>query len=320
MIIECENCASKFNLDDNLLKAGGSRVRCSVCKHVFIAHPIQKVPFEKPATNEFLGEEAFPLDSSAAFGEEETERVQEATESDFDLAFEEAMEEAEIEEPVSPEQLLEEEEEEIAAAETTAIAREEPEVGPEAAMVAAPKAKRGRSRILLSVLLIILIIFAGAAATFFYAPHLIPDSMPFLKSSEKQEVTDPGVARLSFKAVTGSFVQSNTAGQLFIIKGMVTNNYPKPRSFIRVKGSIQDDKGKTVKMQEVYAGNTFREEQIREKPLEELQGGLKNRFGRGRMNFNLQTGGTIPFMIILENLPENISEFTVEAVSSTPEE
>ena len=320
MIIECENCASKFNLDETLLKAGGSRVRCSVCKHVFIAHPIREVPFEKPATNEFLGEEVFPLDSSAAFGEEERGQGQEATESDFDLAFEEAMEEAEIEEPVSPEQLLEEEEEEVAAAETTAIAREEPEVGPEAAMVAAPKAKRGRSRILLSVLLIILIIFAGAAATFFYAPHLIPDSMPFLKSSEKQEVTDPGVARLSFKAVTGSFVQSNTAGQLFIIKGMVTNNYPKPRSFIRVKGSIQDDKGKTVKMKEVYAGNTFTEEQIREKPLQELQGGLENRFGRGRMNFNLQTGGTIPFMIILENLPENISEFTVEAVSSTPEE
>ena len=71
MIIECENCASKFNLNETLLKAGGSRVRCSVCKHVFFAHPIREVPFEKPATNEFLGEEAFPLDSSAAFGEEE---------------------------------------------------------------------------------------------------------------------------------------------------------------------------------------------------------------------------------------------------------
>ncbi|UCF56696.1 MAG: zinc-ribbon domain-containing protein [Deltaproteobacteria bacterium] len=322
MIIECKGCGSKFNLDETLLKVGGSKVRCSICKHVFITYPPQEMPIEEPATGEFLGEElgtTLSLDSSAALGEEEAERLEEAEESDFDLAFEEAMEEAEIEGAVSPDLLFEEEEEEIAVAETAAMAREERELRPEAAVPVVPKAKRGRSRVLPLIVLIILLILAGATAVLFYAPDLIPDSIPFLKPSEKQEITDPGVARLSFKAVTGSFIQSNTAGQLFVIKGMVTNDYPKPRSFIRIKGSILDDKGETVKMKTVYAGNTFTEKQIKEKPLEELQEGLKNRFGGARMNFNLQTGGTIPFMIILENLPENISEFTVEFVSSTPE-
>ena len=39
MIIECEKCHTKFNLDENLLKETGSKVRCSICKHVFTAFP-----------------------------------------------------------------------------------------------------------------------------------------------------------------------------------------------------------------------------------------------------------------------------------------
>ena len=38
MIISCENCEVKFNLDENLIKASGSRVRCSKCQHIFMAY------------------------------------------------------------------------------------------------------------------------------------------------------------------------------------------------------------------------------------------------------------------------------------------
>ncbi len=39
MIITCEKCATRFRLDESLLKADGSKVRCSLCKHVFTAFP-----------------------------------------------------------------------------------------------------------------------------------------------------------------------------------------------------------------------------------------------------------------------------------------
>ena len=39
MIIECEHCQSKFNLDEKMLKANGSKVRCSMCKKAFMAFP-----------------------------------------------------------------------------------------------------------------------------------------------------------------------------------------------------------------------------------------------------------------------------------------
>lgn len=321
MIIECGSCRSKFNLDEGLLKAGGSKVRCSVCKNVFIAYPPEEVLIEEPATDMILEEgldETLSLESRSDFDEEEAEPVKEAGESDFDLAFEEAMDEADVHKAVSSDEIPDIEEEEGATTETADMRRRAAVEELEDTEAPVPRIKTGRSRALPIILLILLLIFGGAAAVFYFAPGLIPDSIPFLQPSKKQEVVDPGVARLSFKAVTGSFMQSLKAGQLFVIKGMVTNNYPKPRSFILLKGTILDDKGKVVKIKMAYAGNTFAEKQIKETPIEGLNQGLKIRAGRNRMNLNLQPGATIPFMIVIDKLPENVSEFTVEAVSSSP--
>ncbi|MFH1489939.1 MAG: DUF3426 domain-containing protein, partial [Pseudomonadota bacterium] len=107
-------------------------------------------------------------------------------------------------------------------------------------------------------------------------------------------------------------------GQLFVIRGMVTNNYPKNRSFILLKGSIIDDKGAVAKTKLAYAGNTYPDDKIQGMTLEEIDKGLKNQLGNKGVNRNIKPGGGIPFMIILENLPENLTEFTVEAVSSSP--
>ena len=49
MIITCEACNTSFNLDDKMLKATGSKVRCSVCSKVFTAFPQQAPAPESPA-------------------------------------------------------------------------------------------------------------------------------------------------------------------------------------------------------------------------------------------------------------------------------
>lgn len=50
MIVTCEKCDTHFNLDEKLLKITGSKVRCSKCKHVFVAYPPK--PFEDEAMME----------------------------------------------------------------------------------------------------------------------------------------------------------------------------------------------------------------------------------------------------------------------------
>ena len=337
MIIECEICESKFNLDESLLKEEGSKVRCSQCKHVFKAYPPEQAPLEEPELSDVFDEdleETMALDSPPVFDEKEPEPEVEEEDVDFDKAFEEAMGDEDVE-AVSIDDIPDEEEEEVEADMEEAIdlaasieedlikADAEKKIAGEPERegmpLAAPsKKKSGISRILIIVLAIIILLVGGGVGIFFFAPDILPDSLSFLKPVKTQEIQDRGVSRLTFKGVNGSFIQSNKLGQLFVIKGVVTNQYPKNRSFILIKGALLDDKNKVVTQKMAYAGNTFPEKQIKDMTLEQINKGLKNRLGKGKTNLNIKPEGMVPFMIIFENLPENLSEFTVEAVSSSP--
>ncbi len=39
MIVNCEGCETGFQVNESLLKPGGSKVRCSKCRHVFVVYP-----------------------------------------------------------------------------------------------------------------------------------------------------------------------------------------------------------------------------------------------------------------------------------------
>ena len=327
MIIECEQCRSKFNLDEGLLKDQGTKVRCSQCKHVFRAFP----PGTGPSSREGLlevddMEKTSTLETGLDF------------ESELETEFEEEIEDIKTEEEATALSLDKDSAKKLAArpegsvlkgaVEQTPIKEETPRKKQprEAPKKQEPphrpqKAKApGRSLLLPTVLIVILLLLGAATAAYFFAPQYLPEviteTVPFLKGAQKPDTKDPGVRRLSFKTITGSFVQSNKAGMLFLIKGMVANNYSSSRSFILIKGSILDDKGKVVKTKLAYAGNVFSENEIKEMTLDQLNQALRNRSGKNDINQNVKPQAAVPFMVIFEELPENLSEFTVEAVSS----
>jgi len=47
MIITCEECQARFRLADEKLKPGGTKVRCSKCRHVFTVMPPEPAPAEE---------------------------------------------------------------------------------------------------------------------------------------------------------------------------------------------------------------------------------------------------------------------------------
>ena len=342
MIIECEKCKSLFRLDEGLLREEGSKLRCSICKHVFIAYPPgwEPVEEEKPKPKDQSLGETVTLESPPVLEEEEREPLlEEVSESDFDVDFEEEAETKRIE-AISPDQIPEEEEEEEfhlemdyheeekvppkkevprPAVKRRAPEERRPEPPARPAQEARPKTKKARrSKLPLVILVIVLLLIGGAGAVILFAPDLVPEQLAFLKGTERQESRDPGVLRLRFTAVTGSFVQNAQAGQLFVIRGTISNNYSDSRSNVLVKGSILDDKGKVVKTKVAYAGNVFTENELKDLPMDQINQGLRNQAGKGNMNVNIKPQASVPFMIVFEELPENLSEFTVEPVSSSP--
>lgn len=335
MIVECEECESKFNLDETLLKAGGSKVRCSQCKHVFMAYPPEAMQ-EATAEDELFDEDM--ADTLALETPPVLEEEDEVSEEEFGKAFEDDMEDSETVQTFSPDHIPEEVdaepsdleeameraaqiEEEVTREEAQRQETEAPTMVIDREKVTPAKKKKikpPRSKVFPIIVILILLVFGGGTGLVFFSPEYLPDFLSFLKPVQKQEATDIGVRRLSFKGVNGAFVQSEKIGQLFVVKGMVANNYPKGRSFILIKGTILDSKGRVVRRKMVYAGNPFTEKELTEFSLEQIKKRSKSRLGMKRMNFNIKPGKSIPFMIVFEKLPENLSEFTVEAVSSSP--
>jgi len=77
MKVSCPNCETKYNLPDERIAAGGTKVKCSKCKHVFTVAPPPATPEEEV---EQLLEEPKVEGAPAA-----------AAKPDFDAAFEETV-------------------------------------------------------------------------------------------------------------------------------------------------------------------------------------------------------------------------------------
>jgi len=349
MIIECERCHTKFNLDENLLKESGSKVRCSICKHVFTAFPpkeeqevegfkTEKIEEAEILPHEETGQEediipdvdkTIVTEALEGIGQGEEEEGIEAISfediSQIDSGFLREQEEAgagvDIDEAMDR----------AAKVEEKILAREEGERGEGIEEIKKPAEpqpiikKRRRSVALITILLIVLILAGAAAALYVFKPDLLFKYFPSLtKSLPKEQVFDMGNKRLSINRdpadLKGSFVDSEKAGKLFVVKGSITNNYPDKRSFIRVRSNILDSKGKVVKSKIAYAGNTVSDKELLSLSMVEINNRLMNKFGKDKVNTNILPNSSIPFMIIFGDLPEDISEFTVESISSFPAE
>lgn len=341
MVIQCESCRTEFNLDESLLNDEGSKVRCSRCRHVFTAYPSAPVPVDDTVESSDIFEELDPSVSEkteAAIPEVEN-GAGAALESDLDVIYQDVFSEVDrnaVDEKTGPNHEVEDVFGEASRGEEELVDRsapvfpsmdaidEDPSVvkdEEEEALETAPVPKKKSSKRSMVVLIpLLFIVLAVAAAYYVWKADLIPPSVLSLLSgsSEKKKPTDAGARLLQFESVNGAFVDTEKNGALFVIRGMVANKYPQSRRHILIRGSILDNKGVVVVAKTAYAGNTFSEEELKTLPLDEITTAADNRDGMAKQNLNVATGATIPFMVVFAKLPDDLSEFTVEAVSSSP--
>ena len=192
MIIECEKCKAKFNLDDSLLKKRGTKVQCSICNDIFIAY-LQKPALTGEAASTQSSEEGVRDTMSSkvdtAPTKKEPDFVDETPQAEFDTAFEEAIDEDTIEASLAEDDSEEEFEIEQALdreiKEGFEVRKERIEDKkddrPIPAEAGRPKGKTGPSSPFFIILLVILILLGGTAAVYFIAPQFIPNSLTLFK-------------------------------------------------------------------------------------------------------------------------------------------
>jgi len=148
-----------------------------------------------------------------------------------------------------------------------------------------------------------------------------PGKIQEIEKSRNGASDDKGNKRLYIKRdpvdLKGFFVDSKKSGKLFVVKGLITNKYLDIRNFISIRSNILDSEGKVVKSKTVYAGNPISNEELPSLSVKEIGNRLRNKDGKNKMNVNILPLSTIPFMIVFSDLPEDISEFTVKAISSS---
>ncbi len=115
MIITCENCGTRFNLDESLLDANGSTVRCSRCRHMFTAFPLPPEPEFDP-----LELDDSDADQTLEFDDSDFDEADDLTEDDSPESFD--SEELELE-AIDPDEI----EIEIETADTVTAEEEEAE-------------------------------------------------------------------------------------------------------------------------------------------------------------------------------------------------
>ncbi len=321
MIVRCEKCKTKFSVDENLIKKTGSKVRCSVCKHVFtVFPPTEKVQVEKPPLDEAeesqmnkkLAEDLEKtlineIEDDIA-QEEKIEPISIDELPDLDKPHEELRKETDIDKAIYHER-----DEKKAEKDETSSKVQAPE--DESDLNKPPEIiKKKRRSGLLAVIFLLVLLIAGAVATLLITK---PDFL-FKKTPPQQQPVDMGNTRLAFKDITGFFKESDKVGRLFIIKGMVVNNYPESRGFIRIRSNILDSSGKIVVTKTVYAGNPLTDDELISLSMKEINALLMNKLGKAKMNVNISPQSSIPFTVVFDSLPNDMNEFTVEAVSSFP--
>ena len=313
MIIQCEKCHTKFNIDDGLITRGNPKVRCSRCKHVF------PVSSETPEGIEDLGKPAGPEEGTGSAEKNAFNGFEE--EWGLDGEFEEdSMEDIEALESVYGEDF-----EGIFKEDPSGdlkIDNEQIKIPAMPAEKVSEKRKSGIFRYLLIALLIIVIFIGAGYAVYRWSPNFV-SSLLVKDEPEKMEtppVVDDGGSRLAILTVDGTFVDSPKSGRLFVVHGKVVNKYATKRSHLRVKASILDDSGKIIQEKLSYAGYPFVKEALVNLTLEEIDACMEDRHGDRNTNINISPDTSLDFSIVFHDLPDNVSHFEVEPVSSAPGE
>ena len=119
------------------------------------------------------------------------------------------------------------------------------------------------------------------------------------------------------ETISGKFIDNSSTGKLFVIKGRVQNAYDHPRSHIRIVGRLYKKGSRLSKIARVYCGNILSDSELEAMDMGVISRRLGNPSGDGRSNLKVKKGNVVPFMIVFNQLPDNLDEYSIEVAGSS---
>lgn len=288
VIVECSRCHTKYRFEGGKDQGEGVWLRCTRCMHVFLYREPGVVEEVKPETPEAalpgMTGHGFPVEEAPAEMPEQS-----VTEAIGEMKGPASFAEAEETEERQPEISLPEEE--------------------------APPEKK--SSVMRNVLFIILVLAVAAGVVSILQPEKAKSLVERAVDSIRRVLPFSKAKTVFFTAVEERFLNSPSAGNLMIIRGMAVNNTAEPLPPIRVRARILDQGGKTVREEISLGGNILTDEELGKLSLDELKSILSTPGGRDYPNTLVPPEGTVPFMILISDPPANAVEYTIDTVPAS---
>jgi predicted Zn finger-like uncharacterized protein len=296
MVVTCEKCHTRFNLDEHRITGPKVKARCSRCQHVFLVEREEELPDAAYLEEEEQGAAARPDDRSAYPG------------------F----------------QSLTEEEEPGPTAEELAARAAAKSALPKPSLLLTAGARRSSWPWIISLILGLLAgVLVGCALMWFggygwMAHKLHSQAKPLSPAAKaagigKVETVPPllsppaGAADLKDLEIVGQEERyrglvNSKGGQLLVIQGKVKNASSQPRGPIQLKAILTDAKQKTVKEREFYAGTVVFDDELQSLEPEEINRWLETPGGRAQKQV-LGPGESQSFMAVFFGAPKNLSGY-----------
>jgi predicted Zn finger-like uncharacterized protein len=174
-----------------------------------------------------------------------------------------------------------------------------------------PPSSRKPSSKRLILFLIPLLLIAGSVALWLYVPW------PLKPKPAKQST---GIEQLHLVETRGYFVENQEAGQLFVIRGTVRNEFSKPRRWIHLRAKIYTSDGQTARQLDFYAGNTLSNQQLQSMTLDKLLAFVQSQPATKDQTQVIGSRQEVSFTVPFGDLPEltQLSDYSVEILASQP--
>ena len=270
MIIRCNQCETKFRLDEDLIQEDGIWVRCSRCQYEFFQnHP--SVP-EPPLVGE---------GTVSHIPDIEIDRYPDISDV---LTTSAGQEEAQVEQ-------IEEQEEKPLKKGT-------------------PRALLTVLYILVSVILLASLGIWFIPDVRLQAMKLLLPYVPAIEGilGSDQPKKKSGLEGIQIQSLRQRFVTNVNVGNLRVIQGIVMNQSGVPLTRIKVKAELVDPLDTMVVQKQSYSGNLLTDEELTVMSDEEIQRKLSNLQGTTISNDRVPPGGQIPFMIVVALEPPGIAK------------
>ncbi len=152
-------------------------------------------------------------------------------------------------------------------------------------------------------------------------PYLSEIQIPYLTDALKPapEPQAPLKPVPNEASINGRFVSNPTAGELFIVTGRVENPSKIAYSHIKVKGTLLTKDKTKAGTQTAYCGNIISEETLKTGNISDITDQLTVKQGLQNTNVDIKPGASVLFMLVFSNLPENLTNFTVEVMNFEPQ-